>query len=302
MTDKPDILNSALDEVDYGFVVLDDQLSVRFVNRAFTRMWDLPAPPEGSGYAFTDMLENARRAGLYETSRNSIKDYVQPGKAWLRLADGRVLKFKCKALPDGGRMMSFEDITGFVNAIEQLRELAAIDDLTKLLTRRQFMEGLQKEFKRAKRYDLPLSLLTIDADNFKRINDRYGHPVGDEVLRVLADKTRGILRGNDLVGRLGGEEFVAALIQTDMVRALQTAERLRSNVAAASFQVGGSAIAVTISIGVAGRGPEHENAAELLRLADEALYSAKRAGRNRVVATAARLDAEYGTSFTQCEP
>src|SRR5262249_19733951 len=121
MSTKPYNLSLALDEVDYGLVVLDGQFDVQFANRAFTRMWDLPPPREGSTYAFAEVLEHARRVGLYETTRNSIKDYAQPGKAWLRLKDGRVLKFKCKALADGGRMMSFEDITGFVNAIDQLR-------------------------------------------------------------------------------------------------------------------------------------------------------------------------------------
>src|SRR5262249_47872556 len=170
-TDRPR-LQPALDEVDFGLAVLDGNLNVRFLNRAFARMWALPETRDDTAYTFGDILEHARRAGLYETTRNSIADYVQPGKAWLRLRDGRVLKFKCKLLADGGRVMSFEDITGFVNAIDQLRELAAIDDLTKLLTRRQFMEGLEKEFSRAQRYELPLSVLTIDADRFKQINDR----------------------------------------------------------------------------------------------------------------------------------
>jgi diguanylate cyclase (GGDEF)-like protein len=285
-------LNLALDEVDYGLVVLDERLEVQFANRAFTRMWGLPAPRESATYSFANILEHARQTGLYETTRNSIADYAQPGKAWLRLKDGRVLKFKCKGLPDGGRMMSFEDITGFVNAIDQLRELAAIDDLTKLLNRRQFMQGLEKEFARAQRYDLPLSVLTIDADHFKHVNDRYGHPTGDAVLRLLAERTRGILRGNDLVGRVGGEEFSAALLQTDMVKALQTAERLRRHIAAAPLEVGGVKIALTVSVGVAGRVEEQASAAELFSLADEALYSAKRAGRNRVVATASRLGLE----------
>jgi two-component system, cell cycle response regulator len=130
----------------------------------------------------------------------------------------------------------------------------------------------------------PLSVLMIDADDFKLINDRHGHFAGDEVLRALAVRLRGIVRQIDLLGRLGGEEFAVALTETDMPAALETAERLRRDIAAEPFEVAGSRIQVTVSVGVATRRTTDDNAAELLRLADKAMYLAKSGGRNRVLA------------------
>jgi two-component system, cell cycle response regulator len=122
----------------------------------------------------------------------------------------------------------------------------------------------------------------IDADDFKLINDRHGHFAGDEVLQALAIRLRGIVRQIDLLGRLGGEEF--ALMETDMPAALETAERLRRETAAEPFQVAAGKIQVTVSVGVATRRARDDNAAQLLSLADKAMYLAKSGGRNRVIA------------------
>jgi len=135
-------------------------------------MWELPKLSDGSTYSFADIVEHGRRTGLYITAPGSVQDYVRQRKGRLRLSDGRILKFGCKALPDGGRLMTFDDISGFVRAAEQLRELADIDELTKLPNRRQFLRSLETEFVRVQRYDRPLSVLMIDADDFKLINDR----------------------------------------------------------------------------------------------------------------------------------
>ena len=122
--------------------------------------------------------------------------------------------------------MTFDDISDFVRTAELLRELAGLDELTKLPNRRQFLKSLETEFARVKRYDRPLSVLMIDADDFKQINDRHGHFVGDEVLQALAVRLRASVRQIDLLGRLGGEEFGVALMETDMSGALEVAERL----------------------------------------------------------------------------
>jgi diguanylate cyclase (GGDEF)-like protein len=124
----------------------------------------------------------------------------------------------------------------------------------------------------------------IDVDYFKQINDLHGHFVGDEALRALADRVRGVSRQTDLLGRLGGEEFAVGLVQSDKPSALQAAERLCRAVAAEPFEVAGSRFWMTVSVGVAARRPPIDNAAELLRLADQALYEAKGGGRNRVIA------------------
>jgi diguanylate cyclase (GGDEF)-like protein len=280
----PSDLHRALDQVDYGIVVLDGEFQAEFINRAFHRMWALPELSDGASYNFADIVEHGRRTGAYITAPASIEDYVRQRKGRLRLSDGRILKFECKSLPDGGRMMTFADISDLVRTADQLRELAAVDDLTKLPNRRQFLKSLENEFSRAQRHDRPLTVLMIDADDFKLINDRHGHFAGDEVLRTVADRLRGIVRQTDLLGRLGGEEFAVALTETDMPSALETAERLCCEIAVEPFQVAGSRIQVTVSVGVATRRARDDNAAQLLRLADKAMYLAKSGGRNRVLA------------------
>jgi diguanylate cyclase (GGDEF)-like protein len=284
MSAAASILMSVFDELEYGLVVLDKEFQAQFINRAFHQMWALPALSDGTTYSFADIVDHGRQTGIYITAPASIQDYVRQRKGRLRLSDGRILKFKCKALPDGGRMMTFDDISGFVRAADQLLELAAIDDLTKLPNRRQFLESLQKEFARAQRYDRPLSVLMIDADDFKLINDRHGHFAGDEMLRAVADRLRTFARKTDLLGRLGGEEFAVALTETDMPSALETAERLCREIAAEPFKVVAGEIKLTVSVGVATRRPKDSDAAEVLRLADQALYAAKTGGRNRVIA------------------
>jgi diguanylate cyclase (GGDEF)-like protein len=126
----------------------------------------------------------------------------------------------------------------------------------------------------------------IDADDFKRINDQHGHSAGDEVLRIMAERCQAIIRKTDILGRVGGEEFAAALTETDLSSALQTAERLRRVVAEEPFDVGDSRLRLTISVGVAARRGENSDPGELLKLADKALYAAKAKGRNQVVADA----------------
>ena len=278
-------LKSALDEVEYGLVILGKDFEAEFINRAFQRMWALPSLPKRATYNFADIVEHGRRTGLYFTEPASLEDHVRQRKGRLRLTDGRVLKFECKLLPDGRRIMTFTDISDLVHTADQLRDLATIDDLTHVPNRRQFLKALEGEFARSQRDDRNLSVLMIDADNFKGINDRYGHSVGDEVLRALAVRIRAVIRQTDLVGRLGGEEFAVALKDTALPAALETADRLRREVAAVLFQVAGGQIKVTVSVGIATRWPRDDNAAELLRLADAALYSAKADGRNRVLAS-----------------
>jgi diguanylate cyclase (GGDEF)-like protein len=285
MSATASILMSVFDELEYGLVVLDKDFQARFINRAFHQMWTLPALPDGTTYNFADIVDHGRRTGAYITAPASVEDYVRQRKGRLRLSDGRTLKFKCKALADGGRMMTFDDISGFVRAADQLRELAAVDDLTKLPNRGQFLKSLEREFTRAQRYDRPLSVLMIDADDFKLINDRHGHFAGDEVLRAVADRLRAFARKTDLLGRLGGEEFAVALTETDMPSAVETAERFCREIAAEPFQVAAGKIQVTVSVGVATRRASDDNAAEVLLRADQAMYLAKSGGRNRVLAT-----------------
>jgi two-component system, cell cycle response regulator len=168
-------------------------------------------------------------------------------------------------------------------------EMAITDALTGLYNRRYMETHLTMLVDQAAARGKALSLLLLDVDHFKAINDTYGHDVGDDVLREFATRLRKTTRGIDLACRYGGEEFVIVMPETDIAVAAAVAERIRRRIANEPFSIreGAAAIEVTLSIGLAALGPPGDSAATLLKRADQALYRAKRDGRNRVVADAA---------------
>jgi diguanylate cyclase (GGDEF)-like protein len=163
-----------------------------------------------------------------------------------------------------------------------LEHQASIDGLTGLMNRRAFMEAAGREFGRARRADRPLSVLMLDLDHFKDINDTLGHAAGDTVLRLLGALLPQFLRSNDLVGRLGGEEFCVLLPEVGSERAREVCERLCRGFADTSEATAGLSRRVTLSGGVAESRPADENLAAVLQRADQALYRAKALGRDRV--------------------
>jgi diguanylate cyclase (GGDEF)-like protein len=162
--------------------------------------------------------------------------------------------------------------------------LANIDPLTKSLTRRQFFNIAETEFLRFVRYHRQLSILVLDADYFKTINDTYGHHAGDLVLRSLSLVILEQKRTQDTFGRLGGEEFAILLPETDLQQAKVVAERVQKAWAGTPSIVDDQLIHSTVSIGVAQANHQDKSFEDLLRRADRMMYKAKEAGRNRVVA------------------
>ncbi len=173
--------------------------------------------------------------------------------------------------------------------VQQSMEFAVTDPLTGLYNRRYMESHSGSLVNRAEERNKPLSVLMIDIDHFKAVNDSYGHNVGDEVLREFSDRLRSCIRGIDLACRLGGEEFVVVMPDTDLGVANKVAERIRRRIAGEPFAIerASCSIEVTISVGLAGRTDTGDTAELLLKRADEALYRAKRSGRNRVVSDAA---------------
>lgn len=166
---------------------------------------------------------------------------------------------------------------------DMLRTLSITDPLTHLHNRRHLMEMVEKEFQRASRKGAHLSLIILDIDYFKKVNDTYGHQEGDRVLTILADIVRRRLRSYDLAARYGGEEFVLLLPETPVHEAMAIAERLRLEVQEHIFDGSLQGQVLTISLGVATYpSPRIESIDSLFRQADEALYRAKQSGRNRV--------------------
>ena len=177
---------------------------------------------------------------------------------------------------------------------ERLRRAGMTDGLTGVHNRRYFDHRSLIEFSQAVRHRYPLACLFLDIDHFKAINDRHGHPAGDEVLRQVGGLILRSLRTGDLAARYGGEEFVVLLPRTDLAGACEVAERIRLMVQEAPFVTPeGGTVGATLSVGLAMLTPGATSFAELLSAADRALYEAKRAGRNRTMADG---DADLGTA------
>ncbi|WP_375450038.1 diguanylate cyclase [uncultured Devosia sp.] len=181
-----------------------------------------------------------------------------------------------------------KDLAALVVEQMTLRMSASLDGLTGALRRKTFEGMASREIKLAARANAPLGCLMLDADHFKAINDRFGHDVGDRVLRALVHTVKAGLRSTDLLGRLGGEEFGVLLPGTTRAASIEVAERLCQAISALDIQVVGERVPVTVSIGISERIAGDDSIMPLLHRADEALLAAKAEGRNRVV---------YGSAF-----
>lgn len=179
-----------------------------------------------------------------------------------------------------------------VSLYETVRELSIQDGLTGVFVRRHFMERFEEELKRSMKYQLPLAVLMLDIDHFKRYNDAYGHLAGDATLKQVADLLRQSVRRVDIVARYGGEEFIIVTPETKKKAVMEVAERIRSGIARHNFRIYNDQTRVTVSMGVAlfpydvsqaAAGESADLAQGLILKADNALYRAKDEGRNRVV-------------------
>jgi len=286
------MLRAALEQVDYGVVLLDHELRALFINRAFRRMWNLPDEKADSKPAFVALMYHGRDTKAYAVPPGELDAYVAHRMALvrrgderpldLRLSNGEVIRFKCKTLPAGGRMLSYASVTDLVTQAEELQTLATTDPLTGVCNRRHFFALAEAEWTRFQRHERPLSMLMIDIDHFKAINDRLGHDTGDKAIVHVAELCRATKREGDILARVGGEEFALLLPETSCKDAAVVAERLRGLVADADTAHARKLPRMTISVGVAEAGGEVNSVPKLMKCADGALYEAKRRGRDRV--------------------
>jgi diguanylate cyclase (GGDEF)-like protein len=174
-------------------------------------------------------------------------------------------------------MIAYENARLF----SQVRRLATIDGMTGLYNRNHFFAEARRVLGIAQRHRRPAAVIMLDVDHFKRINDTHGHPVGDEVIKVVATRLRESTRDGDVVGRYGGEEFALVTPETG-AGAIRLAERLRAAICDRPVQTEAGALTVTISVGVAHVEGGEQDLTDLLAHADAALYTAKQNGRNRV--------------------
>ncbi|MTV48194.1 diguanylate cyclase [Heliobacillus mobilis] len=182
-----------------------------------------------------------------------------------------------------GYIVTLTDITNYMDMVEELNHLASRDALTGVYNRRCFVELSKLELEKSKRYSRPLSMIILDLDFFKRINDNYGHQAGDAVLQSVADICRYSIRSNDILGRYGGEEFIIFLPETSLEDCHMISHRILSNIAETEIFHEGEYIKFTASIGITGvNSVTVENLDYFLKYADKALYQAKAEGRNCV--------------------
>ncbi|MBZ9995752.1 diguanylate cyclase [Mesorhizobium sp. BH1-1-4] len=294
-------LGDALTHMADGLVMFDPDGKMVLCNARYSAMFPKTAELRVPGADYRDILRASAARGEGTTPPGAVEEWIAGIMAaqklvshrQIRLADGRWLDVRTRPTGDGGSLSVFSDITEtkqveaeLMAANEKLNLLAHCDGLTELLTRRAFDEALAREFARASRNAMPLSLLIIDVDWFKRFNDHYGHPAGDECLRAVSRCIEAAARRPaDAAARYGGEEFALILPETNARGAFVIAEKLRSKVRDLAVAHAGSEkgiVTVSIGVGTFEAGAAAMEIADLLRRADEALYGAKAAGRDRV--------------------
>jgi diguanylate cyclase (GGDEF)-like protein len=235
------------------------QILERSVSREHCRIWQEPA-----GYRIKD---------LDSTNKTFLND--QP-IIEAELKDGDHIAV-------GSCVLKFMDRSSVeARYHEEIYQLATADPLTDLYNRRQFLELLEKELARAANHRRPLVLLIMDLDHFKTINDRFGHPTGDTVLKKVALALRGLAREEFIIARIGGEEFAVVMPEHALEQAVLFAETLREGIAALPLSLNGGPGNVTVSIGAASWLSGMMATGDLMRAADQQLYRAKQGGRNRV--------------------
>jgi diguanylate cyclase (GGDEF)-like protein len=286
---------AVLDNLPIGVLLADKDMLCVYWNQVGRGLFGIADDFVLKGTPLEDVLGQVARNGGYGPGQ--IEEQVARRMALIRNFQSHTVELERRGggtlqirgapiLIDGapaGFILLQEDITERKAYQTTLEHLATTDHLTNLLNRRAFLEATEREIRRAHRYGQPLTLLMLDVDHFKHINDTCGHPAGDEVLRRIAATCRRLLRDEDLTGRLGGEEFAITLVQAPIEAAALVAERLRRTIGELLIEFGGRQIAVTVSVGVAEFGMDADNLSRLVSVADERLYAAKNGGRNRVV-------------------
>lgn len=269
---------------------------LEFVNPAFAEL--LGVTVEGlEGEDFISLFAPDQINNLEEFVKASMADdtaieaeFILEGKPDKRAIYVTLNLSNCTFIGEPALIGTVKDVTSkkiterkLQETLSKLEKLSITDDLTSLFNRRHVLSAAENEVLRSQRYHTPLSLIMLDVDNFKEINDRYGHTCGDEVLISLATTLREALREIDTVARYGGDEFIIILPQTDSQSALRIAERIRSKVEVSFLpSPTGQYISFTISLGITELQDEKDSLNELIKRADSALLATKSKGRNSV--------------------
>ncbi len=292
-SDQLERLRYALDNVSEGVVLLDADLNAQFINKKMRTFWGVTDEQAASHPPYASLIANGPSARDRGMTQDELEAFfagrvaaVRSGSEPLRdlkTTDGRHIRAHCDVLQNDGRMLTYCDVTDLVRNAEQLERLATINSMTGLYNRGHFLNQAAAEWSRSQRYQRPLSMLMVDVDHFKQVNDRYGHAVGDETIVAVAGACAKGKRQSDIVGRLGGEEFAILLPEAELAQATIVADRLCKAIAAHVMMAHEVQFKVTASIGIAAASVSMSGLDALMRAADQALYQAKAQGRNCVV-------------------
>ena len=294
LSEREQLLSSLLVSVNAVLWAFNwETREVLYVSPAYERIFGRHTDPLLADYnqwrdsVYPDDLEEAERSLASVLDKGSVEDREYR----IVTADGQVrwLSDKCFINRQGepGQPLIIvgiaEDITEKKHLETELQRLATTDELTESSNRRHFFECANHEFERARTQGTPLSFLMLDIDDFKTVNDTYGHQEGDNVLQRIAECGRAALRRGDVFGRIGGEEFAAVFPGCEPGVAMQVAERLQREIQQLSFSHDSRTFTITISQGLTSLLPEDDSVDSLFSRADAAMYEAKRQGKNRII-------------------
>jgi diguanylate cyclase (GGDEF)-like protein/PAS domain S-box-containing protein len=282
-------LNGAIEHMSHGLLMFDAQERLVVLNNRFLEMHGLSADAVKPGCSLIELLHHRFSTGLLseepESYRAEILEQLSAGRTVthvLKTTDGREISVVNRPMSDGGWLTTHEDVTERRQSEARIAHMAHHDALTGLANRAALMERVEDACDRCRRSEEQFSILMLDLDWFKQVNDTFGHPAGDELLRQVGARLKAALHKNDLLARLGGDEFAIVRINdTDQGDAAEMLAGRIVELLGEPFFVNGNVVNIGASIGIA-LAPEHGfYADDLLKMADLALYHAKSLGRNR---------------------
>ena len=266
-----------------GVIVLDQADRIVEINPAALKIMNLAEAEEALGKPISRVLEFWKDIfNNQQTTQDFNSDASLPKGGQISYYDIHATLLKDENQNPMGRLVTLHDITERVLLMQELQKIAQLDPLLGLYNRRHFYELASREFERARRYNHPLSILMLDLDHFKQVNDYHGHLIGDQALMGFSQILLQTLRSADVVARFGGDEFVILLPETDTNHANQMAERLRTNLKETPIASDAGILHLTFSGGISSLGNFEESLEKLIERADQALYISKTVGRDRV--------------------
>ena len=284
-TNAERLLHTVLDNMSQGVVLFDSKQQMVVCNQQYVEMYNLPQEATKPGKTLRELLNHRTQTGTFSGDCDDyiarLSQSIADGNIHsdtVELSDGRIISIVSKPVADGGWLATHDDITDRRRADAQITHMARHDALTDLPNRVMLRETLEHELKRVKRGEC-IAVLCLDLDQFKSVNDTLGHPIGDELLKLVADRLRGCTREPDTIARLGGDEFAIIMTQIrEPADAATLSRRIRDSIIR-PYQVDGHQIVTDISIGISIAPWDGITPDLLLKNADMALYGAKDDGR-----------------------